>query len=43
MPHFCQDELLMLMAAIPIIGMYFNKIHLWYHNKFKHHSHKDHV
>jgi len=37
--HFCADELLMLMAMVPFIGMYFKRLHLWYHTKVKHKDH----
>lgn len=40
MPHFCADELFMIMAMLPFIGNFFRKIHTWYHTKFKHHHHK---
>lgn len=39
MPHICIDEILFALSFIPFIGFYFNKIHLWFHNKFKHKSH----
>jgi len=37
--HFCIDEAMMIMAMIPFIGIYFKKLHLWYHTKVKHRSH----
>jgi ParB/Sulfiredoxin domain len=37
--HWCPDETLMLMAAIPFIGHYFRKAHNWYHSKFHHTPH----
>ena len=39
MPHFCLDELLMLMAAIPFAGHFFNKIHSFFHKKISHTNH----
>lgn len=39
--HFCSDELFALMSMIPFIGMFFRKLHLWYHNKIKHKCHHD--
>jgi hypothetical protein len=38
--HFCQDELLMILAMIPFIGIFFRKIHIWYHAKFHHKCHE---
>lgn len=38
--HFCMDEALMLMAAIPFLGLWFRKVHHWYHLKFKHKNHE---
>lgn len=37
--HFCADEFLMLSSMIPFIGIYFYKLHAWYHAKFKHKCH----
>lgn len=37
--HFCADELFMLMAMIPFIGIFFRKVHAWWHTKFKHAPH----
>lgn len=37
--HFCADELFMFLAIIPFVGIYFHKIHIWLHDKFKHHNH----
>lgn len=39
MPHICIDEVLMFMAMIPFIGVFFRKCHLWWHNKFQHTAH----
>ncbi len=34
--HFCADELLAIMALIPIVGALFKRAHVWYHAKVKH-------
>lgn len=39
MPHICMDEIIMFMAALPVVGFYLTKVHTWYHSKF---NHKDH-
>jgi hypothetical protein len=38
--HFCADEMMMIMAMVPFIGVGFRRMHAWYHLKFKHHCHK---
>lgn len=38
--HFCADELFMLMAMIPFIGIFFRKVHAWWHTKFGHKCHE---
>lgn len=38
--HFCMDEVLMFLAMIPFIGMFFRKLHAWWHKKINHASHK---
>ena len=38
--HFCSDELLMILAMIPFIGIFFTKIHNWWHLKFGHKCHE---
>lgn len=38
--HFCSDELFALMSLIPIIGIFFKKIHIWWHKKFNHKCHE---
>lgn len=38
--HFCTDELIAIIAMLPFIGYYFNKLHTWYHLKFKHKCHE---
>lgn len=38
--HFCADELFMLMAMIPFIGIFFRKVHAWWHAKFNHKCHE---
>lgn len=40
MPHVCIDEILAFLAIFPFIGIFFRKLHLWYHMKFKHKAHK---
>lgn len=40
MPHICADEIFMIMAALPFIGVIFSKLHAWWHVKFKHKCHK---
>lgn len=40
MPHICMDEILMFMAMLPFIGVFFRKIHAWWHAKFSHKEHK---
>ena len=42
MIHWCNDESMMLMSAIPFIGYYFRKLHIWYHTKIKHRCHTKH-
>lgn len=37
-PHFCGDELLMLMAAIPFVGAFAHKVHAWWLRKFPKHA-----
>ena len=37
--HFCMDEVLMIMAMIPFIGVFFRKCHAWWHSKFSHQCH----
>ena len=41
MPHFCMDEFIMLMAMIPFIGMFFRRMHVWWHKKFSHKCHEE--
>jgi hypothetical protein len=41
MPHICADEILMIMMMIPFIGYFFNKIHVWYHEKINHKCHTE--
>jgi hypothetical protein len=40
MPHICMDEIMMLMAAIPFLGVMVRRLHAWYLTKFP--KHKDH-
>ena len=37
--HFCIDELIAIMAMIPFIGIFFRKVHAWWHAKFNHPPH----
>lgn len=37
--HWCMDETLLLMAMIPVIGIFFRKLHMKWH---KNHHHKCH-
>ncbi len=39
--HWCMDETLAFLAAIPFIGYLFHKLHVWWHKKFHHKCHKD--
>lgn len=36
--HFCADELMMLMAAIPFLGVFVRRLHAWYLTKFPKHK-----
>jgi len=38
--HFCADELFAIMMMIPFIGIFFRKLHTWYHIKFGHKCHE---
>jgi hypothetical protein len=38
--HFCADELYMLLSLVPLVGIYFRRIHIWYHIKFRHKCHE---
>lgn len=37
--HWCQDENLLLMSTIPFIGVFFRKVHAWWHLKVNHKCH----
>jgi hypothetical protein len=37
--HFCMDEVLMIMAMLPFIGVFFRRVHAWWHSKFNHQCH----
>jgi hypothetical protein len=39
--HWCQDESIAAMSAIPVIGVLFHKLHNWYHKKTNHPCHKE--
>lgn len=32
--HFCAEEVMAIMAAIPFIGFIFRRLQLWYHTNF---------
>jgi hypothetical protein len=34
------DETLAVMAMIPFIGMFFRRLHVWWHSKFHHKCHE---
>jgi hypothetical protein len=38
--HFCADELFAIMMMIPFIGIFFRKLHTWYHTKYGHKCHE---
>jgi hypothetical protein len=38
--HFCTDELLALLAMLPVIGLLFRRMHTWWHNHFHHKCHE---
>jgi hypothetical protein len=38
--HWCMDETLALMAMLPFIGMFFRRMHAWWHAKFSHKCHE---
>lgn len=39
--HWCMDETLALMAVLPFVGMFFRRMHTWYHIKFGHKCHEE--
>jgi hypothetical protein len=39
--HFCQDELIWILTFIPFIGIFFKRLHAWYHAKFNHKCHEE--
>lgn len=41
--HFCGDEIIMIMTAIPFIGYLFHRAHYWYLIKFPKHKDKCHM
>lgn len=46
--HWCMDETLAVLALIPIIGIFFRKLHTWWHSRTHHkchepHCHEEHV
>jgi hypothetical protein len=38
--HFCQDEALAIGSTVPVIGIFFKKIHKWYHKASHHKCHQ---
>lgn len=38
--HFCYDELLLIFSMLPFIGVFFRKIHAWWHSKLNHKCHE---
>lgn len=43
MPHICIDEIMMLLAMFPFIGVFFRKLHVWWHAKVNHAQHSTRV
>ena len=39
--HWCMDETLMVMMALPIIGIFFRKLHTWWHKRSHHKCHQE--
>jgi hypothetical protein len=39
--HWCMDETLAVLAMIPFIGIFFGKMHTWWHKHFHHKCHED--
>lgn len=37
--HFCADEMIMLLAAIPFLGVFARRLHAWWRTKFPKHVH----
>jgi len=37
--HWCADETFALLALLPFVGIYFYRLHAWYHKKFNHKCH----
>lgn len=37
--HICSEEVLMFMAAIPIVGLWWQRFRAWYHLKMSHKCH----
>lgn len=37
--HWCGEETMLLMTAIPFLGVFFRRLHTWYHSKVKHLPH----
>lgn len=39
--HWCMDETLAVLALIPFIGIFFGRIHAWWHKHFHHKCHEE--
>lgn len=39
MMHWCSDETFLVLSLIPFIGVFFRKIHIWWHTRFNHQCH----
>lgn len=39
--HWCADETIALLSAIPFIGYFFARLHAWWHKKFNHPCHEE--
>ena len=39
--HWCMDETLAVLAMIPFIGIFFGKVHTWWHKRFQHKCHEE--
>lgn len=39
--HWCADETIALLSMIPFIGLFFARLHAWWHKKFHHPCHTE--
>lgn len=39
--HWCADETLAAMSAVPVVGYFFRRVHNWYHSKMHHKCHHE--